>query len=65
MKQIESWTVECQDPGDNSGDVIVDLPDEVLRVMGVGIGDQLSVELVDGAIVLKPVREANEKTHTE
>lgn len=65
MKQSKSWIVECQDPGDSSGDVIVELPDEVLTVMGVGIGDQLSVELVDGVIVLKPVREANEKTRTE
>jgi len=65
MKQLQSWTVKCQDPGDNSGDVIVDLPVEVLTVMGLGIGDQLSVELVDGVIVLKPIRDANPKSRGE
>lgn len=59
MKQLESWTVKCQDPGDNSGDVIIDLPDEVLTEMGIGVGDQLSVELVDGVIVLKPTHEVS------
>lgn len=48
---------KCQDPGDGSGDVIIDLPPEMLAAMGVGIGDLLSVELVDGLIVLKKVRD--------
>lgn len=65
MKQLESWTVKCQSPGDNSGDVIVDLPDEVLTVMGIGVGDQLSVELVDGVIVLKPIRDASPTPRAE
>jgi len=51
-------TVKCQDPGDGSGDFIVDLPPEVLRELGVTVGDQLSIGLIDGVIVLKPVREA-------
>lgn len=65
MSQVVSTTVKCQDPGDDSGDVIVELPPEILTAMGIGVGDHLSIELVDGVIVLKPVREANERTHTE
>ncbi len=52
-----SATAKCQDPGDGSGDFIIDLPPEILAALGVGIGDLLSVELVDGLIVLKKVRD--------
>lgn len=53
--------VKCQDPGDSSGDVIIDLPTEMLTAMNVGIGDLMSIELFDGSIVLKPIREADTK----
>ncbi|WP_315974725.1 AbrB/MazE/SpoVT family DNA-binding domain-containing protein [Pseudomonas sp. 7P_10.2_Bac1] len=39
---------------DGSGDFIVDLPPELLAQMGLGLGDLLTVEMVDGAIALKP-----------
>ncbi|MBZ9783777.1 AbrB/MazE/SpoVT family DNA-binding domain-containing protein [Pseudomonas sp. REP124] len=52
-------TVICQDPGDGSGDVIIDLPPDVLAAMSVGLGDLLTIELVEGAIVLKPIRDAD------
>lgn len=50
--------VKCQDPGDDTGDVIVELPSDVLAGMDVGLGDSLSIELMDGAIVLRPIRHA-------
>lgn len=50
--------VKCQDPGDGSGDVIVELPPEILKELDVTVGDQLSIESIDGVIVLKPVRDA-------
>lgn len=49
----------CQDPDDSSGDIIIDLPPDVLAAMGVGSGDSLSIELIDGSIVVKPIREIN------
>ncbi len=52
-------TVMCQDPEDGSGDVIIDLPPDVLAAMNVVLGDSLSIELVDGSIVLKPMRDTN------
>ncbi|WP_122346504.1 MULTISPECIES: AbrB/MazE/SpoVT family DNA-binding domain-containing protein [Pseudomonas syringae group] len=54
-------TVICQDPGDGSGDVIIDLPPDVLVEMNVGLGDLLTIARVDGEIVLKPIRDADTK----
>lgn len=51
--------MKCQDPGDGSEDVITNLPADVLAAINVGLGDSLSIELVNGAIVLKPIRDAN------
>lgn len=53
MTKSEAWTVRCQDTEDGSGDFIVDLPQELLAEMGWGLGDILTVEVIDGAIVLK------------
>ncbi|MNJ19277.1 hypothetical protein D3C77_135970 [compost metagenome] len=59
MTQSARTTVKCQDPGDGSGDVIVDLPPDILKEMNLAVGDKLSIELVDSVIVLRPVREPN------
>ncbi|QOD00828.1 AbrB/MazE/SpoVT family DNA-binding domain-containing protein [Pseudomonas putida] len=56
MSDSLQTTVICQDPGDGSGDIIIDLPPTILAAMDVGLGDSLSIELVDGSIVLKPIR---------
>jgi antitoxin component of MazEF toxin-antitoxin module len=62
MSESVQMTVKCQDPRDGTGDVIIDLPPEVLAAMNVGLGDSLSIELVDGSIVLKPTRVADTKS---
>ena len=62
MTESVRTTVTCQDPGDGSGDVIIDLPPDVLAAMNVGFGDLLSIELVNGAIVLKPIRDTDTKS---
>ncbi|MFJ4455024.1 AbrB/MazE/SpoVT family DNA-binding domain-containing protein [Pseudomonas sp. NPDC089392] len=59
MNESVRITVKCQDPGDGSGDVIIDLPADILECMGLNIGDSLSIELVDESIVLKPIRDAD------
>ncbi|WP_295483199.1 AbrB/MazE/SpoVT family DNA-binding domain-containing protein [uncultured Pseudomonas sp.] len=59
MTQSARTTVKCQDPGDGSGDVIVELPQDILKEMNLAVGDKLSIELVDTVIVLRPVREPN------
>ena len=54
MSENERWIVKCQETADGTGDVIVDLPPELLARLGLGLGDELTIEMVDGAIVLKP-----------
>ncbi|WP_442962469.1 AbrB/MazE/SpoVT family DNA-binding domain-containing protein [Pseudomonas sp. BLCC-B112] len=54
-------TVVCQDSADGSGDVIIDLPPEILSAIGVGLGELLSIELVNGSIVLKPIHDIDSK----
>jgi hypothetical protein len=55
MSHRERWIVKCQDTADGNADVVVDLPQEVLEKFGLGIGDVLTIEVVGGAIVLKPM----------
>ncbi|POA58373.1 AbrB/MazE/SpoVT family DNA-binding domain-containing protein [Pseudomonas sp. GW531-R1] len=57
MSDSLQTTVICRDPADGSKDVIIDLPPDVLAAMNVGLGDSLSIELVDGSIILKPIRD--------
>lgn len=54
MTEAQRWTVKCQDPADASGDVIIDVPAEQLASLGLNIGDVLTIEVIDGAIVLTP-----------
>lgn len=53
--------VKCQDPGDGSGDVIIDLPPDILAAMNVGLGDSLSIELINEVVVLRPIRDADDQ----
>lgn len=59
MNESMRTTVKCHDPGDGSGDVIIDLPDNILGRMDLHIGDSLIIELIGGSIVLKPIRDAD------
>lgn len=54
MNKAQRWIVKCQDPADGSGDVIVDLPPDLVVDLGLNIGDVFTVEVIDGAVVLKP-----------
>lgn len=54
MSKSKRWTSICQDPGDGSGDLIVDLPPELLDEMGLATGDELDIEVADGVINLSP-----------
>lgn len=48
-----SWRVACQDPDDGSGDVIVELPSELLEKLGWTLGDVLAIGMVEECISLK------------
>jgi antitoxin ChpS len=54
MTESQRWTVKCQDPADGSGDVIIDLPPDLLASFGLNVGDLLTIEVIGGAIVLTP-----------
>lgn len=54
MTEVKSWTSICQDSGDGSGDVIVEVPPELIARLGLSVGDVLTIEVIDGAIVLTP-----------
>lgn len=62
MSKTVQTTVTCQDPGDGSGDVIIDLPPDAPETMSLKLGDSLSIELVNGAIVLRPIRDSDTKS---
>ena len=49
----QRWTVTSQDAADDTGDMIVPLPDDLLSQMGLVIGDTLAVEKhPDGSLTL-------------
>ncbi|WP_434570266.1 AbrB/MazE/SpoVT family DNA-binding domain-containing protein [Pseudomonas sp. Z3-6] len=60
MNKFQRWTVKCQNTKDGSGDVIIDLPTDLLAELGLGVGDVLTIEVVNGSIVLRP--KSNEPT---
>lgn len=53
MDKPDSWKVVCQDPGDGSRDVIVELPSELLEKLGWALGDELTIEKGKEGISLK------------
>jgi antitoxin ChpS len=55
MTEDQRWIVKCQDPADGSGDFIIDFPPDLLASLGLSIGDVLTVDVIDGAIVLTPM----------
>jgi antitoxin ChpS len=61
MSKSVRTIVKCQDPGDGSGEVIIDLPPDVLAAMNVGAGDFFSLELVNWVILLRPIRDVDNR----
>ncbi|WP_448092353.1 AbrB/MazE/SpoVT family DNA-binding domain-containing protein [Pseudomonas lini] len=55
-------TVVCHDPGEDSGDLIVDLSPDVLQRMNISLGDSLDLEVANEAIVLKTIRHADSES---
>lgn len=55
MTESARAIVKCEDAGDGTRDIIIELPDDILQSIGLNIGDSLNIEFVDGAIVLTPV----------
>lgn len=45
------WTVKCLDTGDGSGDVIVELPQDLLDEMNLKAEDRLDLSIDDAGII--------------
>jgi antitoxin component of MazEF toxin-antitoxin module len=55
MSNLETYTVTLEE--DESGDLIMPIPDEIMEAMGLKIGDELSFEMNDdGSVSFQPVR---------
>jgi antitoxin ChpS len=46
----ERWAVKYLETADGSGDVIVEPPTDILAKAGLGLGDELTIEMEDGAV---------------
>ncbi|QXG24422.1 AbrB/MazE/SpoVT family DNA-binding domain-containing protein [Pseudomonas viridiflava] len=55
LKPAEQIIVRCQDPGDGSGDLMIEIPQVVLDTMGIGVGDELTIEAEGDVITLRPI----------
>lgn len=53
-------TAVFHDAGDGSGDLIVEIPPEVLEAMELRIGDKLNLELVGEDLVLTPILDSSQ-----
>lgn len=64
MSESMRTTVVCQDPGDGSGEIIIEIPPDVLKAMSIDLGDSLRITFVDEALalVLEPVRDVDAKS---
>lgn len=54
MAETQRWIVKCQEATDGSGDIIIELLPGLPASLGLSIGDVLTIEVNDGAIVLTP-----------
>lgn len=48
----KKWIVECLDAADGSGDLIIELPPELLSLMGLSEGDTLNFDIQPDQTIL-------------
>ena len=53
METNKIWKLTLIDPGDGSGDALIELPDELLATVGWVEGELLEIEQVEKCIVIK------------
>lgn len=46
------WSTVCFDAGDGSGDLIIELPPELLSAMGLSVGDTLHFDIQPDQTIL-------------
>lgn len=53
MTTTDRWRTVCQDAGDGSGDLVVELPSDLLERLNWTLGDELTIEIEDGIISIR------------
>ncbi|MGV8865103.1 MAG: AbrB/MazE/SpoVT family DNA-binding domain-containing protein [Pseudomonas sp.] len=53
MDDQRRWTSFCRDAEDGSGDLVIDLPADMLAELGWKVGDRLSISVEDGLVILR------------
>lgn len=48
MDEQRRWTSFCHDAEDGSGDLVIDLPTDMLAELGWKFGDRLSISVEEG-----------------
>jgi len=51
--QRNDWFLVCQDAGDESGDIVIELPEALMQKLGWSVGDDLTVERTGEAISIE------------
>lgn len=62
MSELLQKTVICQDSGDGSGDLVIEIPQHVLESMKVAPGDSLHMDIVDSVLMLSAIHGLDTKT---
>lgn len=63
MSERNSWRVKTFPTDDGSGDLIVELPPNLLSKMGLRVGDALNLEQKDDKILLTPMPTAKPRSN--
>ncbi len=65
MKPTKSWKLTLIDAGDGSGDALIELPDELLAMLGWVEGDSLEFKPSEKCIVIKNMTVADRSPQAE
>ncbi|MEB0024754.1 AbrB/MazE/SpoVT family DNA-binding domain-containing protein [Pseudomonas sp. MH9.2] len=57
VTEKRKWQTSCVDVADGSGDLLVEIPPDLLQEQGWEMGQEFDLQLIEGAIILTP------KTH--
>ncbi|MGH8452460.1 AbrB/MazE/SpoVT family DNA-binding domain-containing protein [Pseudomonas sp.] len=53
MDEQRRWTSFCHDAEDGSGDLVIDLPTDMLAELGWKVGDRLSIDVEGGLVIIR------------
>ena len=54
VTEKRNWQTTCVDAADGSGDLLVEIPPDLLQEQGWEMGQEFDLQLIEGAIILTP-----------